>query len=302
MSRTLCATLGLAIAALVAAPAAHADQWSKTFHVTGTPQLTLHVDNGRVNVTSGAANQVSVTVNTTGWKIPQGVRVIPSQQGNTIEVQVRQNQHWFSFSRGATEVAVTMPSGANLDLSTGNGDVTLSSLNGSLRAGTGNGAIHATDLRGSLALRTANGAIEASSLDGSLRAGTGNGTIRASGRFDALDVSSGRGSVDVAVLAGSKMTSSWSIGSGAGHVGVTLPANFSAELDASTGVGHISAKFPVTVSTSVVGSTVRGRLGAGGATLRVHSGVGDIAIERASQVPALPRSHLPRPRGRGERM
>ncbi len=280
MSRTFCATLGLAFALLVAAPAVHADQWSKTFRVTGVPQLTLQVDNGQVNVSRGATNEVTVSVTTTGWKIPADVRVIPSQQGNDVEVQVRQTQHWFRFSHGTTSVSVTLPATANLDLSTGNGDVTLDSLRGSLRAATGNGTIHATDLGGHLVLHTGNGGIEASGLDGSLRARTGNGGVRVSGRFDALELDSGRGQVHVTALSGSKMASDWSIGTGVGPVTVTLPADISAELSASTGVGHIAARFPVTVSGSLTGSSVRGRLGAGGPLLRIHTGVGDVNIER----------------------
>jgi DUF4097 and DUF4098 domain-containing protein YvlB len=280
MFRTLCATFGLALALLIAAPAAHADQWSKTFSVTGTPQLTLQVDNGQVSVNRGVSNQVFVSVTTTGWKIPADIRVIPSQQGNDVEVQVKQTQHWFTFSHGTTHVTVTLPATANLDLSTGNGDVTLGDLSGSLRATTGNGTIHATNLGGHLAFHTGNGGIDASGLDGSLRARTGNGAVRVSGRFDALELDSGRGHVHVTALAGSKMASDWSIGTGVGGVTVSLPANISADLSASTGVGHIATKFPVTVSGSIAGSSVRGRLGAGGPLLRIHTGVGDVSIER----------------------
>ncbi len=280
MLRTLCATVALALALLVAAPAARADQWSKTFSVSGVPQLTLQVDNGQVSVNRGVANQVFVSVTTTGWKIPDDIHIIPSQQGNAIEVQVRQQQHWFSFSRGTIAVSVTLPPTANLDLSTGNGDVTLSSFGGSLRAATGNGTIHASDLRGNLAMHTGNGSFDGSGLDGSLDVHTGNGAIHASGRFDALELDSGRGGIHVTALSGSKMASGWRIGTGVGPITVVLPADISAELSASTGVGHIATKFPVTISGSLAGSSVNGRLGAGGPTLRIHTGVGDVTIER----------------------
>ena len=125
------------------------------------------------------------------------------------------------------------------------------------------------------------GRIDASGIDGSLQTHTGNGRVTVAGRFDALDIDTGRGQVNATVLAGSKMSSDWRVGTGVGNVTVSLPPDFSAELDGSTGVGHVTVDFPVTVSGSFVGSSVRGRIGKGGAALRVHTGVGDVHIERS---------------------
>ena len=282
MRRTVPGSLAFAVALLVAAPAARADQWSKTFTVSAMPHLALEADNASLSISPGADGHVAVVVTTSGWQIPKDVHVIESQTGNDINIQVKQQQHWFSFSNGSTSVAITVPSQANLDVSTGNGAVTLGAITGTLRAGTGNGRIEATGARGDVYLHTGNGRIGGSGLDGSFEARTGNGAVRVSGRFDGLQIDSGRGQVQATALSGSKMASDWRVGTGVGDVTVSLPSNFSAELSGSTGVGHVTVDFPVTVSGSLAGSSVRGRLGQGGRTLRVQTGVGSIHIERTT--------------------
>jgi DUF4097 and DUF4098 domain-containing protein YvlB len=282
MRRTVSMTFAMALFALVAATAARADQWSKTFSVSAKPHLALSADNARLTVTPGTASQVSVRVTTTNRRIPDDVRIVESQSGNEIKVEVKQAHRLFDLGRGSVIVDVTVPSEADLDLNTGNGRISLGAITGNLRVGTGNGRVEASGPHGTLYVRTGNGQITATGLDGSLDAHTGNGSVHVSGRFDALRAESGHGQVEATVLAGSKMTSAWEVHSGVGSVTVRLPANFSAELDSSTGVGHISVDFPVTVSGSVTGSSVHGRLGNGGQTLRVHTGVGSVHIERSS--------------------
>ncbi|MDE3135426.1 MAG: hypothetical protein KGL59_02525 [Acidobacteriota bacterium] len=282
MRRKIFGSLAVALALLMVSTAARADDWSKTFSVTAKPHLTVDADNARLNVITGASNAVVVHVATTGWQIPKDVKVTETQNGNDIRVEVKQVQHWMTFSHGTTAVDVTVPAQADLDLSTGNGEVTLGAVTGMLQVGTGNGHITATGSHGNVYLRTGNGRIEASGIDGRLSTHTGNGSVTVTGRFDSLNVDSGRGEVRATVLPGSKMTSDWRVGTGVGGVTVNLPSDFSAELDGSTGVGHITVDFPMTVSGTIAGSAVRGRIGTGGPTLRVHTGVGSIHIDRAS--------------------
>jgi DUF4097 and DUF4098 domain-containing protein YvlB len=282
MRRTVSMTFAVALVTLMAATAARADQWSKSYSVSGKPDLTLSADNARVQVIPGAAGRVSVRVTTTGKRIPDDVRVTASQNGNAIKVEVKEAHHFFHITSGSVVVNATVPSQADLDVKTGNGRVSLGAITGNLRAGTGNGRIEVTGAHGGIYLRTGNGRITASGLDGSLDAHTGNGSVHASGRFSALSAESGHGQVEVTVLPGSKMTSGWEVRSGVGNLTVRLPAQFSAVLDGSTGVGRITVDFPVTVSGDLNRSSIHGRIGQGGQTLRVHTGVGSVHIERSS--------------------
>lgn len=270
----------LALAAFTAT--ARADQWSKTFSVTAKPHLALEADNAALRISTGPSGQVSVRVTTVEWTIPRDVRIVETQNGNDIRVQVKQVSHWFSFSHGSATVQITVPATADLDLSTGNGDVTLGAVSGAVRVSTANGRVTAHAPRGSVSLRTGNGRIEAQGVVGSLAARTSNGRISVSGRLDALQVRTGRGQIDATILPGSKPSSDWSLQAGVGNVILSLPPGFSADVNGSTGMGHVSVDFPVTVSGSIAGSSFRGRLGKGGTKLRLHTGVGDVRIQRAA--------------------
>jgi DUF4097 and DUF4098 domain-containing protein YvlB len=275
--------VGLAALALsFAAAAAHADEWSKTYRVPGKPALQLHADNASVTVESGNDAEVYVHVTASGQRIPADVRIEEHQAENMIDVEVKQEHHWFEFHLGPVAVDVRVPASADLDVSTGNGKVTLEGIRGELRTETGNGAIDARGLEGSISLRSGNGRIEAEGLAGRLDAHTGNGSIHAAGRFAGLRLGSGRGNIEAVAETGSQATSLWSLTSGTGSITLGLPEDFSAELGASTGVGHISVDFPASVTGWLVGSSAEAKIGSGGERVKVETGVGNIHVSRAS--------------------
>ncbi|HEV2385909.1 MAG TPA: DUF4097 family beta strand repeat-containing protein [Candidatus Acidoferrales bacterium] len=281
MKRRFGLALAVALGAAMIASAARADEWSKRYSVSGKPDLALTVDNGAVNITAGNSGEVTVRVVTTGWRIPDDLRITESQSGNHVMVEARETHRWMEMRHGSVNVEVSVPSETDLNVHTGNGSVMVAPVRGQERIQTGNGHIEANGLQGELWLHTGNGHINGSGLGGTLDAGTGNGGIVVTGRFDSLTVACGHGQVEATALDGSRLTSLWDIHSGVGGITLRLPSNISADLEGSTGVGKLSIDFPVTVSGSLTGSSVRGRIGNGGALLRVHTGVGSVHIERA---------------------
>ena len=78
--------------------------------------------------------------------------------------------------------------------------------------------------------------------------------------------------------------SDWDITTGDGSVALELPDGFNGELDAHTGDGSIRMN-DITVSNvsgTITRNNVRGRLGAGGRSVRVRTGDGSISCARAS--------------------
>ncbi len=272
------AVLGLACGAL----AAHADEWSHTYAVTGKPMLDLKADNAAVTVEPGNTGQVSVDVTTDGPRIPGDIRIEENQTGNDITIKVKQEHHRFEFTTGTVAVNVRVPEAADLEVKTGNGKVGLAGIRGDLRMETGNGAIDARGLEGEISLRTGNGRVEARGVTGRLEAHTGNGEMVVSGRFTALTLESGQGSIEATAEAGSQAAAEWSLTSGAGSITLHLPKSLSGELDASTGVGSISLDFPASLNRSFTGSSAQAKLGAGGERVRIRTGVGDIRVARTS--------------------
>jgi DUF4097 and DUF4098 domain-containing protein YvlB len=124
------------------------------------------------------------------------------------------------------------------EIGTGNGEVVLEGFDGTVTATTGNNRIQAERLSGTATLHTANGHIAVRDSEGSIRATTGNGEVR-------LTAVAGDVEVDTA------------------HGPVEIGTPRSAAVRASTGMGPLR----------VEGGSVRG--------LRLRSGMGTIACGAA---------------------
>ena len=299
--------LGIACAALLtlawAAPAVHAEDITKSFAVTGRPNVRVETNDGSVRVTSGASKQVEFHVEYQGYELGRDLRVDTQQNGDKVELIARVTGHWgihidWGHSSRRLHIEVRMPQDGDVQVETGDGAVEASSINGAVNVHTGDGSVHANSLsgtidlhtsdgsitvdtlKGNIRLRTGDGSVEARDLDGSVEANSGDGHIRLAGRFEALNVKTGDGSVDTRVQPGSKMSASWALRTGDGSVDIALPSDFQANIDATTGDGHISLGIPVTVEGTFSKSAVRGKMNGGGQTLTIHTGDGSIRLSK----------------------
>jgi hypothetical protein len=280
---------------------AHADDYEKSYTVTGPASVRVKVDDSSVRVITSDTNQVEFRVVSKGFSAVEigGKLHIDSQQnGNEVQLTVRFSSRFvigFSNRRLATEVR--MPKNADLQLETSDGRVELSELNGNIVVHTSDGSIKASQLGGSIdlhssdgditadalsgtfKLRSSNGKIAAAHLDGKCEVSTSDGSIQVSGRFDALDVKSSDGAVTARAEPGSKLTSMWSITTTDGRIDVEIPKDTQANLDASTRDGHISFGLPVTMQGDIGQKSIKGLINGGGPTLFIHSGDGSIRLD-----------------------
>ncbi len=248
---------------LLATVVGRADEWTRTFQVTGKPDLRVTTGDGSVRISSWERNQIEAHVITSGWRIADNeVRVTPHQDGNRVELDVRLPRlHWNAGHR-SVRIEISAPREMNPEVRTEDGNIEVEGV------------------RGEAYLHSGDGHIEAHGLDGTLRAESGDGRIRIQGRFDDLRLHTGDGSIYAEVGAGSKIASSWNIHTGDGNVTLRLPDDFAADLDAHTGDGHISLDLPVTVLGSLSRSTVRGKMNGGGGELTIRTGDGSIHLEK----------------------
>jgi Putative adhesin len=274
--------LAAAAASALAAPGACADDWSKTYAITGRADLHVETDDGDVSIASAEDNDIYAHVTTTRYKIGNEVHIEESQNGDTVNIHVRMPHFDWGFwgHGGAVRVELRVPRSLNLDVNTGDGNVNAQLVSGNLRFTTGDGNIAANGLKGDLYMHSGDGHIEASALDGTLRVDTGDGHVTVGGRFDALDLRTGDGNIDATAMNGSKVGSPWSLHSGDGHINLRVPGDLSADLEAHTGDGSITVNMDITVSGSLNHSSIHGKLNGGGGLLRLTSGDGSIHLEK----------------------
>src|ERR1700676_313473 len=218
----------LAIAA--ASPSAGGQEVTKSFTVNGRAIVRVDTNDGSVRVTSGDNKEVQFHVEYQGYELNRNLRVDSRQDGDKVELVARVSGH-FGFSWGShnrnLHIEVRMPKSGDLQVSTGDGaveasgvdgNITISTGDGSLKAHeltgtidlhTGDGSITVDRLKGDIKLRTGDGSIEAHGLDGKVTADSGDGHIKLEGRFDGLNIRTGDGRVEAGVGNGSRMKPPW---------------------------------------------------------------------------------------------
>ncbi len=275
--------LGALLLLTFAASPTHAEDWNKSYKLSGRPNLRVITNDGHVDLYATSGNQIDAHVTTNGWPIgDRGVRITESQTGNEVDLEVHVPTFHFSFGWNdrSVRIQLNVPREADFDVQTGDGSVTSQAFHGQLRISTGDGNIEANGLTGQVRLHSGDGHIRGDGFDGELRADSGDGRIDVTGRFDTLSLESGDGSVTAEVQSGSKIANDWSVRSGDGSVTLRLPDGLNADLDAHTGDGHINLDFPITTSGEISGTTIHGKIGAGGPPLVIHTGDGSIHISK----------------------
>ncbi len=285
---------------MLAAARAGAEEYEKSYTVTGRASVRVKVDDSMVRVLTSDAQQVEFRVTSEGFaaiKIGGKLHIDSQQNGNEVELTVHLSPQLtllFNTKRLSTEIR--MPKDADLQIETSDGRVELSNLNGTIVVNTSNGAVNASKLSGSIDIRTKDGDITADALSGSFKlhsgdgkisgaaldgkcnASTSDGAIHVAGRFDSLDISSGNGRVTARAEPGSTLTSPWSVTTKDGSVTVEVPKNLQANLDARTGDGRISLGIPISVEGDLGKKAVHGSLNGGGPALLIRTGDGSIHL------------------------
>ena len=254
---------------LLAALPAWADDWSKTYTLTGKPDLRVDTSDANIHVTTWDQNAIAARVTTNGYKIGEGgVKIQEHQTGDVVEIDVRL-PHEFGIvinlgNRRRVDIDIQMPREGRVDLH------------------TGDGAIRLAQFKGEMLLRSGDGSQELDDVDGKLRATTGDGHIRADGRFDELELKTGDGHVDARAAAGSAVVSGWTLETGDGSVTLEVPENLAADVDLHTGDGHIDLDLPVVVTAGRIRPhDVHGKINGGGNLLTIHTGDGSIRLRKS---------------------
>ena len=292
-------TLCMMILAIL--PSASPDEWNKSFKIERTAKLRVETSDANIRVTSCDCSTVEARVTTQGWTIGgDGINVYDRQTADQIDIEVRFPRQVFQLSwrNRRVDIEIRVPRDFDLNLHTGDGNVdvqgvkgsillrsgdgniSLADLQGTLKADTGDGNIDMRSVRGDVTLHTGDGNIDVTGVDGSLRAETGDGRVRVNGRFDVLDLRTGDGGIDAKAIEGSRLESDWRLNTGDGNLTLRLPGTIAANIELETHDGSIEFDLPVTVSGRQSKRELHGQLNGGGKLLSLKSGDGSIRLEK----------------------
>ncbi len=220
-----------------------------TYVVSAMPRLVINDNTGTVTIhTGGSGSQVTIQATKHFQSFGSAPAVQYSQNGDTINATVKnQNESFLSFGDNV-DFNVTIPANANLDVHMDTGTINVTGVSGAMSLITDTGTITANQdtLSGPSTLKTDTGSV------------TFAGSIGSSGSYQFL--------------------------TDTGSVNATLPANSSFHVEASTDTGSINSDFSeVNVQKQdVTGSTARGDVGSNpGATVTLKTNTGSINLQKA---------------------
>jgi len=258
-------SLAILAVAVIAVLPAHADEWSKTYNISGKPDLRIETSDANIRVTTWDQNTIEAKVETSRYKIGEGgIRIEEHQNGDTVEIEVRYPHHNFNVEWGShrVDVIIQMPREGRVNLHTGDGKIDLAGFKGDMDLHSGDGS---ENLEG---------------VDGKLHASTGDGHITAQGRFDELELKTGDGHVEVRAAQGSTLAAGWRLETGDGNVSLELPSEFSADVSLHTSDGHIDLDMPIVTEGKIRQNEVHGKLNGGGSPLTIRTGDGSIHLRK----------------------
>jgi DUF4097 and DUF4098 domain-containing protein YvlB len=253
---------------LVAAPFARADEWSKTYTISGKADLRVETSDANIHVDTWDQKTIEARVTSEHYKIGgRGLKIEEHQSGDSVDLEIHfpHDIHIISFNVHSyrVEVEIHMPREGRVNLHTGDGSIRLANF------------------KGEMDLQTGDGHQDVDAVDGTLRARASDGRITAAGRFDALELGTGDGRIEARALSGSTIASGWTLHTGDGSVTLQLPANLAADLDLHTSDGHIEADIPVAVEGRLGEKNIHGKINGGGNLITVHTGDGSIRLQKS---------------------
>jgi len=245
---------------------ANADDWSKTYDLTGKPELRVEASDANVRIEAWDQNKIEAHVTTRGWHIGGGdLEIVEHQQGNAVDLELRHHSRMhlsFGVDSRRTDVEIHMPRSAKVNVRSGDGNIVARGLEGELEFASGDGKLDLED------------------VEGSLRAKTSDGSVRVSGRFDALDLHTNDGRIEVEARPGSQLRQAWEVRTSDGSVMMRVPGDLAADVELHTSDGHITTNIPIVVEGSFDGHDVRGKMNGGGNRLTVHTGDGSVTLDK----------------------
>jgi len=270
--------LATAILVVAALPALAAEAtFERTLTLNGRVELSVATGSGNIHLTRGADNRVHVFGRVkSGWGgSDQQVREIAAQPpieqtGNIIRIGARhENLHNISI-----DYEIEAPANAYLDAGSGSGNINIDGVGENAKLTTGSGNIHATGLHGAFTTNTGSGDIYAEQTgQGDVKAQTGSGNLELRNLHGGLRGGAGSGNIKV----GGTPTAPWHLETGSGNIEY-WSGGAAFTLDASTGSGSVHTDREMLTQGTQDHHHVGGKIGSGGATVRIETGSGDIRI------------------------
>jgi len=176
------------------------DRETKSFPVTGTPNVKVGTYDGAVTIRAWDKSEVSYTAikRANHEESLKDIIVDAGQQGSDVSIIAHAKD---KDSEGSAALEIYVPRNSNLQLSSDDGRIIVQGVSGELVARSGDGAIEIDGGHGHIKANTGDGRVRIVSFQGAVDVETGDGSINLEGNFSGVQAKTGDGSIVLGVPA-----------------------------------------------------------------------------------------------------
>jgi DUF4097 and DUF4098 domain-containing protein YvlB len=268
------------------------DTVKESFKVRPGGTLFVDIDHGNVEVEAARGDVVRIEVERSvdtddaddAKELLDRHDLKIEQNGNNVSIESRfdtESGFWGKIRRGThfrVRVYVQVPPQYNVDFSSGAGNIDIADLDGGVEGRTGAGNIGIGAVSGSVDVSSGSGNIQVEGARGLVEASTGAGNVELREVRGEVRVNTGAGNLTVYITEQPRNESRLS--TGAGNVTVYLGDRVGVDVSAEASMGSAQTDFPLRVEGKWMRKSFEGRVNGGGPDLRMHAGVGNVALKR----------------------
>ena len=282
---------------------ADSERYTEDFHHTYPlkpgGRVAIENFNGSVEISGWSEN--SIQINGTKYAATRemlaGIKIDISAAADSISIRTIRP----SVRRGnmGAKYYIKVPRQVELDrITSSNGAIRASDLEGPAHLKTTNGSVRGMNLHGDLDVQTTNGGIEVQVLEGSAVLKTTNGRIRADEIQGSVDATTSNGGIHVRMAKSSSgrptrlqttnggvelaletpVQDNIEVSTSNGGITLRLPDKLGARVDATTSNSSITTDFDVQAQGEITKRRLQGTIGAGGPSIQLSTTNGSIRL------------------------
>ncbi len=274
----------------------------RSFNVSEGGTLTMDVVGASIEVDTDNSETVKVKVilkantsnETKARKIFDDYKIDFKHSGSDVTIETDYHRRLFSGWKLRVRFIVTVPEKYDLDLKTSGGNISISEIEGEVKAKTSGGSLNFDMVKGTVWGRTSGGSIklegcagdaDVKTSGGSIRIGKVEGEVKATTSGGSISVKEVMGTINASTSGGSvsayitkQPKGDCSLKTSGGSVSVHLAEDIKVDVDAKTSGGRVRTDFPVTVVGELSKRKLQAKINGGGPELYLRTSGGSIKI------------------------
>jgi len=244
--------------------------------------LRLHNANGRTTVCGEDRNDIEVKLHKAARaesseaaeRMLSQIRLASEENGDALELDVEVPSRW--NRRGCASIEIHCPRDVAVEISAANGRIEIDGLRNRVRARSSNGSACIDDVVGDIEVATSNAKVCCTSTCGKLVARSSNGKIEIDKHRGSVDASTSNGLIRASLDGVGKH--GVTLATSNGRIVLELPEHVDADVDVRIDNGVIRNDRKLEHANRDTNGRLRGRLGNGGAPIKLRTSNGSISL------------------------